>query len=107
MTTYPHPACMEPDGGDGPCAGYQSLEKRRAHLEAIAHAANTYIGMARLHLSHGNVEEAGRRLDQYCAETDRLEVRYLGHDRAAQLLASGIIHPTPAYADEIAKLAAT
>lgn len=33
MTTYPHPACMEPDGGDGPCAGYKTLEAKVAVLE--------------------------------------------------------------------------
>jgi hypothetical protein len=27
MTTYPHPACMEPDGGEGPCAGYLAVAK--------------------------------------------------------------------------------
>lgn len=25
MTTYPHPDCMLPDGGNGPCKGYQAL----------------------------------------------------------------------------------
>ena len=35
MTTYPHPACMEPDGGDGPCRGYQALEKKYEDLRTF------------------------------------------------------------------------
>lgn len=35
MTTYPHPACMEPDGGDGPCRGYQALENENSILLAF------------------------------------------------------------------------
>lgn len=27
ITTYPHPACMEPDGGDGPCRGFVALNE--------------------------------------------------------------------------------
>lgn len=27
MTVYPHPACMEPDGGEGPCRGYVALNE--------------------------------------------------------------------------------
>lgn len=32
MTTYPHPACMEPDGGEGPCRGYVALQEDRERL---------------------------------------------------------------------------
>lgn len=46
MTTYPHPACMEPDGGEGPCRGYLALsaenEKLRAALIAICTEAADY-----------------------------------------------------------------
>lgn len=32
--TYPHPACMEPDGGDGPCHGYEALAAEARNLRA-------------------------------------------------------------------------
>lgn len=35
MTTYPHPACMEPDGGEGPCAGYLALQAKYETEHAI------------------------------------------------------------------------
>lgn len=54
MTIYPHPACMEPDGGDGPCAGYQALQAKvltkdelnliRQWFNATEDAAPSYLG---------------------------------------------------------------
>lgn len=78
---------------------------REKYLENICHEANSYIGLARLAFAQNDPEKARAYLDKYCEEHDRIEVRYLGHDRAKELLDSGIIHPTPAFADEIAKLA--
>lgn len=77
---------------------------REKYLENICHEANSYIGLARLALSQGDAAKASSYLDQYCEEHDRIEVRYLGYDKAKELLDSGIIHPTPAFADEITKL---
>lgn len=37
--TYPHPACMEPDGGEGPCRGYIALnEALEAHKIMLSEA---------------------------------------------------------------------
>lgn len=77
---------------------------REKYLENICHEANSYIGLARLKLAQGDAAAAKRYLDQYCEMSDRIEVRYLGADKAAELLASGIIHPTAAFGDEISKL---
>lgn len=80
---------------------------REKYLENIVSEANSYIGLARLMFSQEKPEEARKYLDQYCEATDRLEVRYLGLERAEKLLASGIIHPTAAFGDEITKLRAS
>jgi hypothetical protein len=42
-------------------------------------------------LKDGEADEAQIALDKYCEENDRLQVRYLGHEKAKILLESGII----------------
>jgi hypothetical protein len=42
MTTYPHPACMEPDGAKGPCAGYQALTDENERLRSALRQAEAY-----------------------------------------------------------------
>lgn len=42
MTTYPHPACMEPDGGDGPCAGYNALDRELTKALNLLVAARVF-----------------------------------------------------------------
>lgn len=79
-------------------------EKKIKYYEELIHLANSYIGLARIDLQNGAAERALIRLNAYCEESDRAEVRYLGADQAAKLLDSGIIHPTAAFADELARL---
>ena len=75
--------------------------KYMMYLEDLLHAANSQIGLARSALLKGDTQRAQKALDAYCEEHDRCEVRYLGVEQAAKLLESGILHPTPAFADEI------
>lgn len=40
--TYPHPACMEPDGGEGPCSGYAALVDENERLRSALRLAAVY-----------------------------------------------------------------
>lgn len=95
-----------PAASDPVPVGVGDAGERMRYLENICHEANSYIGLARLAFANGMPDEAGRYLDKYCEETDRLQVRYLGANRAAEILASGIIHPTKAFGEEVARLQA-
>ena len=77
---------------------------RGVHLEKVCELAQHKIGLARMALDRAMPEQAQAYLNQYCEEMDRLEVRHLGLETAERLLASGIINPTRAFADEIAKM---
>jgi hypothetical protein len=74
--------------------------KAKLH-EDLLHEANSYIGLARFALQNGQPDIAAKHLDKYVEESDRIEVRYLGPERAQKLLDSGVINPSTAYADEI------
>ena len=43
MTIYPHPACMEPDGGEGPCAGYLALASENERLRSALRQAEAWL----------------------------------------------------------------
>lgn len=72
--TYPHPDCMVPDGGEGPCAGYRALEAERNHVLA----ENTE--MRRTFGSHPLFEEKDAEIASLRAALNGLlEVEDYGH----------------------------
>ncbi len=76
MTTYPHPACMEPDGGDGPCRGYEALATEAKNLRAKLDRTKGDARSALKELSHAyvNLLEIGRdRIVSLGGECDSVE----------------------------------